>query len=147
MYSSWNIPQEYKGACTGGDQVRDCGHKWHLWNWVKNKFWKFHSIHIVSIFYFWSKDATFYKKKYSLTYFFQDILQRTYPQLTIFDKSFVFVVNIEKGNLPNLKLRFWVLPVLERDILLPQQEMRLNLKQFKTKHTENFTLHALAFKI
>ena len=21
MYSSWNIPQEYKGACTGGDQV------------------------------------------------------------------------------------------------------------------------------
>lgn len=27
MYSSWNIPQEYKGACTGGDQVR---HSIHL---------------------------------------------------------------------------------------------------------------------
>ena len=25
MYSSWNIPQEYKGACTGGDQVRQGG--------------------------------------------------------------------------------------------------------------------------
>lgn len=22
MYSTWNIPKEYKGACSGGDQVR-----------------------------------------------------------------------------------------------------------------------------
>ena len=21
MYSTWNIPKEYKGACSGGDQV------------------------------------------------------------------------------------------------------------------------------
>lgn len=23
MYSTWNIPKEYKGACSGGDQVRE----------------------------------------------------------------------------------------------------------------------------
>ena len=23
MYSTWNIPREYKGACSGGDQVTD----------------------------------------------------------------------------------------------------------------------------
>ena len=23
MYSTWNIPKEYKGACSGGDQVHE----------------------------------------------------------------------------------------------------------------------------
>ena len=30
MYSTWNIPKEYKGACSGGDQVKifDAGKKY-----------------------------------------------------------------------------------------------------------------------
>ena len=27
MYSTWNIPKEYKGACSGGDQVRTIAQK------------------------------------------------------------------------------------------------------------------------
>ena len=117
MYSSWNIPQEYKGACTGGDQVRQC----HVASLGPSKNWNipFHSIPFIFILNFWSKDCHILQKKILWHILFQDILQRTYPQLTIFDKSFVFVVNIEKGNLPNLKLRFWVLPSWKRHFASP----------------------------
>ena len=71
MYSSWNIPQEYKGACTGGDQVRQWGVMSHLLDQIKIEI--FHSILFLS-FSFWifgPKIATFYKKIFSDIFFFK----------------------------------------------------------------------------
>ena len=53
MYSSWNIPQEYKGACTGGDQVMREGRGWGE---TGEDYW------LLTPFYL------------------QDVLQRMYPQ-------------------------------------------------------------------
>ena len=103
----WGRPGE-----AGGGHVASLG---------PNKNWNipFHSIPFIFILKFWSKDVAILQKNILWHILFQDILQRTYPQLTIFDKSFVFVVNIEQGNLPNLKLRFWVLPSWKRHFASP----------------------------
>ena len=34
MYSTWNIPKEYKGACSGGDQVTLNIGQGHVWLFV-----------------------------------------------------------------------------------------------------------------
>lgn len=82
MYSSWNIPQEYKGACTGGDQVMGtCG-----WEGAGEDHWSL------------------------IPFYLQDVLQRMYhqPLKQILYYTFcAFFVKIKRQRFAFAQTRRW----------------------------------------